>query len=86
MKNIFILLIVLLLGCVPPKYYWSPTRDYVTHNIDSVCQVDSLPTDVKDWLPHSLRDYESGKAIIQYMYIKDSIIYIRTDSTLIKRL
>lgn len=84
MKKLLILITILLIGCGYPKYL-SPNTEYTTTNIDSICQVDTLPVDSEDWIQHSLRDYESGKAFIQYLYVKDSIIYIRTDSTIIKR-
>lgn len=82
---IFNLLFLLLVGCSSPKFYVSPTREYITTNIDSICQIDLLPINTNDWIPNYLKDYESGKGFVQYLYIKDSIIYVRTDSTIIKR-
>lgn len=80
-----ILILLLLISCGTPQYV-SPTREYITSNIDSICQVDTLPTNSEDWILNPLRDYETREGIIQYLYIKDSVIYIRTDSTIIKRL
>lgn len=80
-----ILILLLLISCGTPQYV-SPTREYIISNIDSVCQVDTLPTNTQDWILNPMQDYETKEGIIQYLYIKDSIIYIRTDSTIIKRL
>lgn len=79
------LLILILISCGTPQYV-SPTREYITSNIDSICQVDTLPINSEDWILNPLQDYETREGIIQYLYVKDSIIYIRTDSTIIKRL
>lgn len=80
-----ILILLLLISCGTPQYV-SPTREYITSNIDSICQVDTLPINSEDWILNPLQDYETREGIIQYLYVKDSIIYIRTDSTIIKRL
>lgn len=83
--RLLIILLLLIVSCGTPKYV-SPTREYIISNIDSVCQVDTLPTNVQDWILNPLQDYETKENVIQYLYVKDSIIYIRTDSTIIKRL
>lgn len=82
------LLILILVGCGSPK--WTsinsyPTQESIIYNVDSVCKADFLPLDVSDWLLLPLQDYEDRDMLLKYYYNKDSIIYIRTDSAIIKR-
>lgn len=60
-------------------------QESIIYNIDSVCKVDNLPLDKSDWLVLPLKDYEDKNILLKYYYNKDSIIYIRTDSIIIKR-
>lgn len=88
MKIILLFLMALFIGCGTPTWVniKSPTREYITYNIDSICNADTIPTDLTKWKATHFRNYEDRKPFTQYLYVKDSIIYIRTDSTIIKRL
>ena len=89
MKKLIFLLFLIVISCSTPKWTNignSYIREITTYNIDSICKVDSLPQNVEKWKPLHLKNYEDGKIFTQYLYIKDSIIYVRTDSTIRKRL
>lgn len=88
MRIILILFLTFLLGCSTPSWinYNNPKQEIVYYNIDSVCAADGISPNLKYWKELSLRDYEDNSKVTKYLYIKDSIIYIRTDSTIIKRL
>jgi hypothetical protein len=52
MKKIILILILILCSCGAPTWFTisnHPMQEYAYNNIDSVCVVDSLPTDLSEW-------------------------------------
>lgn len=45
-------------------------KDFTRVQFDSICVADTIPPDLKLWKSYSVRDYETGKPITEYMYIK----------------
>lgn len=88
MKKIILILILILCSCGAPTWFTisnRPMQECAYNNIDSVCVVDSLPTDLSEWQQVGFKDYENKERFSKYILIKDSITYIRTDSNIVKR-
>lgn len=88
MKKLVIIFLLLLCSCGVPTWFTISNhamQEYSYTNIDSVCMVDSLPTDLSEWQQVNFKEYENKNRITKYILIKDTITYIRTDSNIIKR-
>ena len=53
------------------------------YQLDSMCNVDNLPIDFGKWSLIQSRDYESGKVISKYFFIKDMSENLETVYTVI---
>ena len=53
------------------------------YQLDSMCNVDNLPTDFGKWSLIQSRDYESGKVVSKYLFIKDMSKELETIYTVI---
>ena len=52
MKKLYIILILILCNCSTPSWFTIdnyPKQEFIYTNIDSICIVDSLPTDLSKW-------------------------------------
>lgn len=91
MKKLFyiFLLFITIISCSPVSWQQIGNGEVMRNDyevvftksqFDSVCNKDSLPTDLSLWLSNHMRDYETREAMYRYMYIKrmDSleVIYI----------
>lgn len=88
MKKLILIFLILLYSCGVPTWFTinsQPMQEHSYNNIDSVCLVDSLPTDLSEWKRMDLKEYESKERLTKYIIIKDTITYIRTDSNIVKR-
>lgn len=59
-------------------------HEYNAYQVDSMCVVDNLPQNFDGWYRQAFQDFETGKYIIRYSYIKEmnennEMIYIVTD-------
>lgn len=45
-------------------------KDFTYAQFDSICVVDVIPQDLEQWISHSAQDYETGKMITEYLFIK----------------
>lgn len=43
---------------------------FTQQQIDSICIADTLPINLKEWIPLLNRDYEEGDKIQQYIFVK----------------
>ena len=86
MRKLIVIFFLLLCSCGTPAWFITNSMQEHTYiNVDSVCLVDSLPTDINQWIPLTLKDYEDNTILNKYIFIRDSITYIRTDSNIVKR-
>ena len=59
-------------------------HEYTQYQVDSMCVVDNLPQMFEGWYRQAYQDYETGKYVIRYSYIKEKsnnneMIYIVTE-------
>lgn len=45
-------------------------KDFTYKQFDSICVADTIPNNLELWKPYSQFDYETNKAITEYLYIK----------------
>lgn len=81
MKKIILLFIALLIyECGGPSYLMTRNFDkyYNMHQVDSVCKVERIPSDLNKWSRMAMTD--DSTAFYQYMYRKanDSIEFVWT--------
>lgn len=91
MKKLFytFILFITIISCSPVSWQQIGNGEvmrneyesnFTKEQFDSICNVDSLPSDLTLWLGNHLRDYETKNVMYRYMYIKrmDSleVIYI----------
>ena len=43
---------------------------YTNHQVDSICKVETIPSNRAKWMKVDFKDDETGKMITNYMYIK----------------
>lgn len=86
MKYLYIFIICFLLGCGSPM--WTTlgdvqlvqyNKEYTISQFDSLCDADTISSELKNWETVPLLDEESKTPIKRYLYIKDSSnLYILT--------
>lgn len=59
-------------------------HEYTRYQVDSMCVADNLPQMFEGWYRQAYQDYETGKYVIRYSYIKEKtdnneMIYIVTE-------
>ena len=45
-------------------------RDFTRHQFDSICEADTIPSDLKLWKRYSTKDFETDSVIVEHLYIK----------------
>lgn len=69
---IFILFSLFLIAACSPKIMKNLIKEkYNEYQLDSICQVEKLPNDMKKWHGSFLYDYETNERIDQYVFIKE---------------
>ena len=94
MKYFFILICIFILSCSRYIMLNEIHGDYHLNQIDSILNIEKIPTDLTIWHTAHLKDFETNDSIYQYVYIKNlgknQIIYniIKQDTiyTLSKRI
>ena len=59
-------------------------HEYTRYQVDSMCVADNLPQMFEGWYRQAYQDYETGKYVIRYSYIKEKnnnneMVYIVTE-------
>lgn len=75
-------LIFMVCACSPYKYVLSNQFDsfYQQEQVDSICNVERIPSNLDKWKSYVLLDGETNNPIPQYFYItkNDSLEYVYT--------
>jgi hypothetical protein len=74
MKKIIIFILFSLFfvfACSPKIIMNSIKGTYNQYQLDSICNVESIPEDLEKWHGNVLYDYETNKEISQYIFIKE---------------
>lgn len=84
MKKLFLLiLIIFTFGCSTYKSNTNTSEYtfgvhmmnafegyYNLYQLDSICKADNINPNIKEWEKLSIKDYETGKDVSQYFYIR----------------
>lgn len=57
------------------------TQTLTRHQLDSVCVVEGINSDLSMWIRHTMKDFETGSSANQWLYITDRGGYTIYDLT-----